>query len=153
MRRLVAVLVVLAAAGLGYRYYRGNYAPVRHYKAFAEEILHRKYEAAAAMAEGLTAADLAKKGSQERIGAGPEMFQTLFPSRFAIESRQTAPDGALTINATQTVLFNPQGVESAVRPAMYATMKQVATLRNGDQGWKVVAFENSFEKMDSLTAR
>ena len=153
MRRLVVVLVVLGAAFLGYRYYRGSHAPVKHYKAFAEEILHRRYDAAAEMAEGLTAANLAKKGSQERIGAGPEMFQTLFPSRFAIESQETGPDGELTINATQTVLFNPQGVESAVRPAMYATMKQVTKLRNGGQGWKVVGFENKFEKMDTLTVR
>jgi hypothetical protein len=47
----------------------------------------------------------------------------------------------------------PQGVESAVRLAMVATMKQVATLRNSAHGWKVVAFENSFEKMDALTVR
>jgi len=153
MRRVVAVLALLVAVAAGHHYYRGTYAPVSHYKAFAEEILHRRYDAAAALAEGLTAADLAKLGSQERIGAGPAMFQTLFPSRFTIESRETGPDGVVTINAVQTVLFNPAGVESAVRPAMYATLRQVTKLRNGDHGWRVVAFSNSFEKMDSLTGR
>ncbi|HSY47608.1 MAG TPA: hypothetical protein VLC46_02230 [Thermoanaerobaculia bacterium] len=153
MRRLVPILVLLVAVAAGHHYYRGTYAPVSHYKAFAEEILHRHYDAAAEMSEGLTAADLGKLGSQERIGAGPPMFQTIFPSRFAIESRDAESDGAITINAVQTVLFNPAGVESAVRPAMYATLRQVTKLRNGDHGWKVIAFSNTFEKMDSLTGR
>jgi hypothetical protein len=153
MRRLIAIVIILAAAFLGYRYYRNNFAPVKHYEAFAEEILHRRYDAAAEMADGLTAADLAKKGSQERVGAGPAMFQTLFTSRFAVESRETSPDGVVTIKATQTVRFNPPGVESAVRPAMYATLKQVTQLRNGSNGWKVIAFENTFDKMDTLSAR
>lgn len=135
---------------IGYQYYRGTYAPMHCYKTFAEEMLHRRYDAAAAIAEGLTAADLARLGSQERIGAGPAMFQTIFPSQFAIHSRDTSTDGVVTINATQTVLFNPAGVESALRPAMYATLKQVTKVRDGSQGWKVVAFERSFETMDAV---
>ena len=81
------------------------------------------------------------------------MFQTLFPSRFEVTSRETAPDGALVLHAVQTVLFNPAGVESAVRPAMYATMNQTVTLRKTAGGWKVAAFENTFGKMDPLTGR
>lgn len=153
MRRLIILLVVLAAAVGGYRYYRNTSGPVNRYKAFAEEILHRRYDAAAAMADGMDAAALEKLGSQEKIGAGPQMFQTIFPSRFTIESRQTGADGAVTINATQTVLFNPAGVESAIRPAMYATMKQVTTLRSVSGEWKVVAFENTFRTMDSTSRR
>src|SRR5438105_2240111 len=105
MRRVVAAVILLAAIGFGYHYYSSTYAPVNHYKAFAEEILHRRYEKAAEMADGLTSADLEKLGSQERIGAGPPMFQTLFPSKFKIDSQQTASDGDITLNATQTVLF------------------------------------------------
>jgi hypothetical protein len=62
-------------------------------------------------------------------------------------------DGAVVLHAAQTVLFNPAGVESAVRPAMYATMNQTVTLRKTAGGWKVAAFENKFGKMDSLTGR
>lgn len=148
MRRLVVLVVVAIAAFAGYRYYTKSYGPVRQYKAFSGAILHRQYDVAASMAEGLTAADLAQRGSQERIGAGPAMFQTLFAPRYAIDSQQTNADGSITINATQTVLFNPPGVESA-RPAMFATLKQVVTLRNG----KVIAFDNTFEKMDTVSGR
>jgi hypothetical protein len=50
------------------------------------------------------------------------------------------------------VLFNPAGVEST-RPAMYALLKQTVGLRKGDGGWKVISFDNKFEKMDSMTGR
>ena len=33
----------------------------------------------------------------------------------------------------------------------YAPVEQVTTLRKGSGGWKVVAFDNKFEKMDSLS--
>jgi len=151
MRRLIAIVVAAGAAFGGYRVYSTSFGPVAHYEKFAEEIVHRRYDAAAAMCDGLTAADLEKLGSQERIGAGPPMFQTLFSSLFDIQSRETTPDGLTVINAVQTVRFNPAGVESAIRPAMFATLKQVIKLRNGSGGWKVVSFENNFMKMDSTS--
>lgn len=153
MRRAI-ILIVLAGAGFaGYRYYSASYSPVKAYENFAEEMLHQRYDAAAKLCDGLTAAELEKLGSQERIGAGPPMFQTLFPSRFAVQSRETLPDGYLTINAVQTVLFNPVGVESAIRPAMYATLRQSVMLRKVAGAWKVTAFDSVFQKMDRTSAR
>ena len=151
MRRLIALVVLAGASFGGYRLYSTSFGPVAHYKKFAETVLHRRYDAAAAMCDGLTAADLEKLGSQERIGAGPPMFQSLFPSLFDIQSRETTPDGSTVINAVQTVRFNPAGVESAMRPAMFATLKQVVTLRKENGAWKVVSFENTFMKMDSTS--
>lgn len=153
MRKAFLLAFLMGGSFFGYRYYDHSYAPVKQYKAFAEAILQRRYDRAAAMADGLTEDALQRSGTQEHVGPGPEMFQTLFPSRFNIESCETAPDGTVTIHAIQTVLFNPAGVESAVRPAMYATLKQTASLRNGSGGWKVTAFDNKFEKMDSMTSR
>jgi len=69
-----------------------------------------------------------------------------------VESR-TATNLGVTLHAVQTVLFNPPGVESAVRPAMYATLHQTVTLRKTSDGWKITSFENQFDRMDSLTAR
>jgi len=77
------------------------------------------------------------------------MFQTLFPSRFVVNSRESAPDGSVVLHATQTVLFNPVGVEST-RPAMKATLDQVVTMRRRDGEWKVAAFENNATSLDSL---
>jgi len=153
MKRAAAVAaVIIGIAFLAYRGLAKNPVESR-YREFAEEMLHRRYDAAAAMTSGLTAAQLAELGTQERIGAGPPMFQTLFPSRFVIDSRETAPDGSVVLHATQTVLFNPAGVESAVRPAMYARMKQIVTLRKNAGTWRVTAFENSCEKMDTFDGR
>ena len=135
MKKAFVVILLVGGVFLAYRTTTAHGAEAK-YKAFAEEILHRRYDAAAAMAEGLSASDLAAQGSQERIGAGPQMFQTLFPSRFAIDSRESGAGGAVTLHATQTVLFNPVGVESAMRPAMFATLKQVVTLRKASDGWR-----------------
>ena len=153
MKRAVFAVIVLVAALLGYRHYQQSYAPVEQYKKFAEEILHRRYDAAADLTAGISAADLEKQGTQERIGAGPQMFQKLFPSRFAIESSEIAGDGTLTLHAVQTVLFNPAGVESAVRPAMYAKLNQIVSLRKTSSGWKVTAFDNKLTSMDSVSGK
>jgi hypothetical protein len=150
MKRLLPLAILVVVFVVVGQYYRSSHGPEKAYKAFAEEILHRRYVEAAAMSEGLTASDLEKQGSQERIGPGPAMFQALYPSLFAIESQETGPDGAVVIKAVQTVRFTPAGVESAIRPAMTATLRQVVTLKKGDAGWKVTAFENTFEKMDSI---
>ncbi len=153
MKRIVAIAAVVAAAFFGYRYYDGSYAPLRHYEQFAEEVLHRHYDAAAGMADGINAKELARLGTQEKIGAGPAMFQTLFPSRFDVQSQEKTADGGLTLHAVQTVLFNPPSVESAMRPAMYARMNQIITLRKSGGGWKVTSFENKFDSMDSHGSR
>lgn len=153
MKRLILLLLVAIAAFIGFRWYTTSVAPERRYREFAEAVLKRNYDAAAAMTDGMSAGDVANRGTQERIGAGPAMFQTLFPSSFEVTSRETAPDGALVLHAIQTVHFNPAGVESAMRPAMFATMNQTVTLRKTAAGWKVAAFENKFDTMDSLTHR
>lgn len=102
MKRLIAVVLLAGAGFAGYRYYATSIAPERQYKAFAEEVLHRRYDAAAAMSDGLSAGDIARNGTQEAIGGA--MFQTLFPSRFAVTSRETAPDGALVLHVVQTTI-------------------------------------------------
>jgi hypothetical protein len=152
MKRLLLVAVLAAAAFFGYRTFRSS-GPEAQYQLFAEEILHRRYDTAAAMTDGLTEKQLAKVGSQEQIGPGPEMFQTLFPSKYIIDSSETAADGTVTLHSTQTVLFNPAGVESAVRPAMFAKLAQVTQPKKGSGGWKVTSFENRFLEMDSTSKR
>ena len=152
MKKALGLLALAGAVFLGYRHIHAS-GPEARYHEFAEEILQRHYDAAAKMTDGISAKDLEKRGSQEQIGPGPEMFQTLFPSRYAIDSQETAPDGAVTLHATQTVLFNPAGVESAVRPAMFATLKQIITLRKAADGWLVTDFSNHFEKMDSVSGK
>jgi hypothetical protein len=151
MKKLLLVVLLAGGAVLGYRHV-ASHAAEAAYRRFAETMLQRDYNAAAALADGLSAGDLEKLGSQERIGAGPPMFQTLFPSKFAVDSREASPDGSVTLRATQTVLFNPAGVESAM-PAMYAKLRQVVTLKKSAGAWRVTAFTNDFESMDTVRRR
>jgi hypothetical protein len=151
MKRAVVAVMLLVAGGFAYRRLVSS-GPVKTYETFAETMLQRRYDDAAAMTEGLTRGQLEQLGSQERIGAGPAMFQTLFPSRFEITSEREAA-GIVTVEAVQTVLFNPAGVESAVRPAMRAELRQVTKLRRNGGAWKVISFENEFVSMDEVRRR
>ena len=72
---------------------------------------------------------------------------------FMDQLRRNPSDRAVEIHATQTVLFNPPGVESALRPAMFATLSQTVTLHKRGGEWKITSFENEFVSMDSLTSR
>jgi hypothetical protein len=153
VKRALILAALAAAAFLAYRYAGSAHGAAKRYQEFAEAILHRDYDAAALMTDGLDAQQLGRSGSQERIGAGPAMFQTLFPSRFRIESEEKADDGTVTLHAVQTVLFNPVGVESAIRPAMYAKLRQTVRLAKRGSEWKVTSFENAFQEMDSLSTR
>lgn len=151
MRRVLLVAALAVAGFLAWRHFVSGGAEAV-YRQFAEAMLERDYARAAKFADGLTSDDLAKLGTQERIGAGPAMFQKLFPSRFDVESKTTDGDDVV-IHAAQTVLFNPVGVESAMRPAMTAKMRQVATLRKVAGDWRVRQFENEFVSMDTTSKR
>jgi hypothetical protein len=105
------------------------------------------------MCEGLSKEKLEASGTMEKIGAGPTMFQTVFPSRFDVRSKETAPDGGIALDAVQTVLWNPPGVESVMRPAMFAKMNQRVTLRKIGGEWMVTAFENTFDSMGETRGR
>jgi hypothetical protein len=150
MKKILLLALVVILAIFGFRYSKANSGPVKQYKLFAEAVLFRRYDRAAAMTAGMSPDDVAKQGSQERIGDGPPMFQTIFPSHIRIESQETDPDGDVTIHGVQTVLFNPVGTES-VRPMMFALLKQVVRLRQEGGEWKVTTFENTFDRMDSLS--
>jgi len=148
------VLGILAGAGFaGLRVYDSSSAPVKRYEQFAEEILRRRDDVAAGMTDGLTKEKLEESGTMEKIGAGPTMFQTLFDSRFEIRSKESAPDGEVTLDAVQTVLWNPPGVESVMRPAMFAKMNQRVTLRKTAGEWKVTSFRNTFGSMGEWRIR
>jgi hypothetical protein len=152
MKRAAVVILIMGGAFLAYRHF-GSPGPAKRYREFAEEILKRNYAAAARMSDGLSEQQLATTGTQEHIGAGPAMFQTLFPSRYNIESEDQASDGTVTLHAIQTVLFNPPGVESALRPAMFAKLRQTVQLKKRDGEWKITSFENKFQEMDSLSSK
>jgi len=152
MKWLVTLGVLLGGGFLAYRSYDSSSAPVRKYEKFAEEILRRHYDVAAGMCDGLSKEDLEQSGTMEQIGSGPGMFQTLFNSRFDIRARETASDGKVTLTAVQTVLWNPPGVESVMRPAMFARMNQVVSLQKVGGEWKIVEFQNKFGSMDEFKA-
>ena len=147
MKNLILALVLIAAAFFAWRYTK-SHGLNGTYQEFAEDMTHRRFDKAAALTDGLSESDLQKIADDG--GLNPAMMQTIFPSKFAIESTEKQPDGSVKMTAVHTVLFNPPGVESALRPAMYAAQRQVITLRKAGLGWRITSFKSNVEKMDSV---
>ena len=138
-----ALLVLLLAAG-GYLAYRQLVLepPVRAFRRFAEAWGKEDTPAAAALTEG----DVAKKAVELHIlrGVVQAPMEALGRSHVAIESRVDRPDGDVVLTARELVLFDPPGMTSAFAGAMAASVRHVATMHKGADGWRVVAWAPEF---------
>jgi len=78
----------------------------------------------------------------------PYSIQTLGRIDYALQSSERGADSnEVNLAVEQTVYFNPPGVESAMRAAMYMTIIHKVTMKKGDGGWKVVAFNPKVSKI------
>ena len=68
-----------------------------------------------------------------------------------IVSSSPAPGGeGELIKGSILILFNPQGVQSAMRATMYARVKFESRVVKKADGWKVVSFEPVLDEMGEL---
>jgi len=146
MKKLIVLVVLLAGGFAGYRYHEARQAPIRTFTSFADALAKGRHDLAARYAEG-DAADGAQGERYRQAGWVP--VENLRGISYAVHSRAESPDGReVKLDVTQTVGFNPPGVESALRPAMKARFHQTATVRRTPAGWKVVAFKSEFLAAD-----
>jgi len=140
MRKLVLLLLVAAAAALAYRSHRERAAPVRAFVAYADALAAGRHDLARQWATG----DLAGARAGERHAvAGWVPVEELRGTSYRVTSRRPGVSaGEVALEVTQTVAFNPPGVESALRAAMRATFRQRATVRRTASGWRVAAFSS-----------
>ena len=127
MKRLVTAAIVITIAFVGYRYYNRSYAPVKQYEQFAAAPLTRRFAPPSPGGRGLWPID------------------SLLP-------REKVPEGRMRGRRSCTRQRRSLA-RAATRPAMYAKLNQIVSLRKTASGWKVTAFENKFDSMDSLSAR
>ena len=79
-------------------------------------------------------------------------MQELRGTGYEVTSRTAGAAGVeVTLDVTQTVGFNPPGVESALRPAMKATVRHRATLQRTAAGWKVAALTSKLVGEDEIS--
>jgi hypothetical protein len=149
VRKLVVLVVIVAAAVVAYRAHRSKQAPVDVFTAYADALARGRHDLARELATGELAGSEA--GERHR-SAGWVPVQELRGTSYEVTSRTDGAAGdEVTLDVTQTVGFNPPGVESALRPAMRATFRQRATLRHTTSGWKVAAFTSKFVGADEIS--
>lgn len=145
----ILVLVVLALVGfIAYRQLTDS-APIKAYKQFATAWANGQIDGAMAFADGdEIRATLLEKSIQRLMGG--VTIQTLHGVRYTIKSEESRDGGVVAIEAQLMVQFDPPGVESAMRASMYAAFVHKAELKKTPAGWKVVAFDPTFQKMDEM---
>ena len=151
MKRLVVLILVVAAAAVAYRVHRERQAPLRTLTAYADAVARGRHDLARQFADGELAGAPAG-GRHNRAGWVP--VESLRSIGYRVDSRSESADGReISLDVTQTVGFNPPGVESALRPAMKATFRLRATVRRTAAGWKVAAFTSEFVAADEVSTR
>ncbi len=140
MKKLVVLGVVALAGFLGWRVHRAHQAPVEVFEKFSNAVAQGRWD----LAEPYLEEPVADREAGERFAAvGWIPVQELRSVQHRVTSRKDSRD-RVTLEVTQTVGFNPPGVESAMFSAMQARFNQVATLHETPNGWKVVEFTNTF---------
>jgi len=61
-----------------------------------------------------------------------------------LESRESAPDGAVVLTVLQSVYYDPPGVTSGVGGAGVATIRHVARMKKTTDGWRIVEWTPEF---------
>jgi len=94
----------------------------------------------------LTDGEPAKKTVESKIlrGVLKAPMEAYRGERVAIESRESAPTGEVTLTAKQVVLFDPPGITSGIGGAGAASFRHVVRMRKTPAGWRVVGFEPTF---------
>jgi hypothetical protein len=142
VKRLLVLVAGAMGAFLAYHAHQSRQAPVTAFTAYADAVARGRHDLARQLAVG----ELAGEGQGDRHAvAGWVPVQEIRRISYQVTSRTPLPAGGEeVVEATQTVAFNPPGVESALRAAMTATFRLRATLRSTPEGWKVAAFSSEF---------
>jgi hypothetical protein len=149
MKKLIVLLSIAAAVGIAYRVHRDRQAPVDAFTAYADALARGRHD----LARDLAIGELAGSEAGERhSAAGWVPVQELRGTSYTVTSRTASATGdEVTLDVTQTVGFNPPGVESALRPAMKATFRQRAIVRRTAAGWRVASFASELVAVDEIS--
>ena len=117
------------------------------FEKFASAWADERTEDALAYCEGDSAKEAVKALGISQL-LSPYSIQTLGRIDYEVQSTEKgANSGELNLTVEQQIYFNPPGVESAVRAAMYATVIHHVIMKKGSGGWKVVSFSPKVSKV------
>ena len=148
MKKLVSVLLFLGALALAYRWY-ASWTAYKTYERFAESWAREDKTAAAKYGD----AETVRHAFEERPlrgTPGGAVMEAFRGTRYSIESKTRSPGGDVELQVMQAIFFDPPGVTTGIGGAMVAHFHHTATVRKTSDGWKVVAFEPTYQNMAEL---
>jgi hypothetical protein len=138
--KAIVILLALGAIGAGiYLLFIKDSAPYATYKEFSTAIANGSRDEALQLADGPDVLG----GPEEIRGqtAGGMPVDALDAIRYSRESETKNADGTVTVQAIQSVHFDPPGATSAMG-AMTAKYRQTATLHKSDGKWLVSSIDS-----------
>lgn len=144
MKAIVFLLVVAGIVGAIYLVFIKDSAPYSTYKMFATAVAQGQSEEARRYTDASELTDSSDENRRQTAGGMP--VEALDAVRYSHESETKNPDGTVTIQAIQTVRFDPPGATSAMG-AMSAKYRQTAVLRKSGDQWKVTSIKSEFLEM------
>ena len=135
---LSALLLLIHCAGGG---------PEKTFEKFASAWADERVDEAVSYCEGEAAKNAVKAIGISQV-MSPYSIQTLGKIDYAVQSSEKGVDSnQVILTVEQTVYFNPPGVESAMRAAMYMTIIHKVTMQKASGSWKVASFSPKVTKI------
>lgn len=139
--KAVATLLVIAGliAGIYFVFVAESPAYVT-YKKFATALAYGRHDEALQYADS---EETLGEDQNRKLSAGGLPVDALTDVSFARESESKDSDGNVTVQAIESVRFDPPGQTSAMG-SMTSKYRQTATLGKTSDGWRVISFESTF---------
>ena len=143
--KAIIFLLIIAAVGFGiYYFFIADSPAYSTYKNFANAVARGDKEEALLFAQGPEIIRGPEQNRYQTAGGMPVAAETGI--RYTHESETKNADGSVTIQAMQSVHFDPPGATSAMG-AMIAKYRQTATLSKSSGKWIVTSFKEDFVEM------
>jgi len=141
MKAAVLFLTIVAVGAGIYFFFIADSPAYKAYKSFSSALAYGDTEAAGEFTENT---ELLNGTDQNRYkSAGGMPVDALTGIGYKLESETKNPDGTVTVQAIQSVRFDPPGATSAMG-AMISRYRQSVTMSKSADHWLVTSFQNEF---------
>lgn len=141
MKTAIFLVTVVAAAAAGYFFFMADSPVYSTYKTFATAVAYGHREEALQFADSEEVLGGPEENRGQNTGGMP--VEALTGISYALESETKNSDGTVTVQAIQSVRFDPPGATSAMG-AMASKYRQTATLQKTNDRWLVTSLESEF---------
>ncbi len=139
MKTMFFLAIIVAAAAAGYFFFIADSPVYSTYKKFATAVAYGHREEALEDADSEDVLGGPEENRGQNTGGMP--VEALTGISYTRESEAKNSDGTVTVQAIQSVRFDPPGATSAMG-AMTSKYRQTATLQKAGDRWLVTSFDS-----------